>query len=52
MLCTTRFSRGKQFELIALRELSEVLDNKLFCPVIEPVRDKYKPSEEDAGSAF
>ena len=35
--------RGKQLELIALRELSEVLDNKLFCPVIEPVRINTNP---------
>lgn len=32
--------RGKQFELIALRELVTVLDKTEFCPIIEPVRQK------------
>lgn len=32
--------RGKQFELIALRELSSSLNHELFCPIIEPVRSK------------
>ncbi|EPQ8264266.1 sce7725 family protein [Vibrio alginolyticus] len=32
--------RGKQFELIALRELATVLSNTEFCPIIEPVRQK------------
>ncbi|EGR0208219.1 sce7725 family protein [Vibrio vulnificus] len=32
--------RGKQFELIALRELSSRIDKELFCPIIEPVRSK------------
>lgn len=35
--------RGKQFELIALRELSSALDGEEFCPIIEPVRSKLEP---------
>lgn len=35
--------RGKQFELIALRELASVLDKTEFCPIIEPVREKLAP---------
>lgn len=34
--------RGKQFELIALREISSVLDSNQFCPIIEPVRSKFQ----------
>jgi hypothetical protein len=30
--------RGKQFELAALREMTEVLRNDLVRPIIEPVR--------------
>lgn len=32
------FLRGKQFELIALRELAGILESTNFTPVIEPVR--------------
>lgn len=32
--------RGKQFELIALRDLSSRISKELFCPIIEPVRSK------------
>jgi hypothetical protein len=35
--------RGKQFELIALRELSETLHPHNITPVIEPVRKNLKP---------
>lgn len=35
--------RGKQFELIALRELSESLNKQNVTPVIEPVRKNLKP---------
>lgn len=35
--------RGKQFELVALRELSEVISHTLFKPIIEPVRENYAP---------
>lgn len=34
--------RGKQFELIALREISSVLNSDQFCPIIEPVRSKFQ----------
>lgn len=30
--------RGKQYELIALKELSTIVPNDLFKPIIEPVR--------------
>ncbi|SHF94663.1 sce7725 family protein [Vibrio gazogenes] len=32
--------RGKQFELICLRELSPIIKCDLWCPIIEPVRQK------------
>lgn len=35
--------RGKQFELIALRELSEILNKRNVTPLIEPVRKNIKP---------
>ncbi|MBP5979772.1 MAG: sce7725 family protein [Halomonas sp.] len=35
--------RGKQFELIAIRELASSIEEKNFCPVIEPVRTNTKP---------
>ncbi|WP_372028966.1 sce7725 family protein [Pseudomonas kurunegalensis] len=35
--------RGKQFELIALRELAERLNPESVTPVIEPVRNNLKP---------
>ncbi|WP_338474047.1 sce7725 family protein [Pseudomonas sp. MS646] len=35
--------RGKQFELIALRELAENISPELVCPVIEPVRGNLIP---------
>lgn len=35
--------RGKQFELVALRELSEVVSSKKLKPIIEPVRENYSP---------
>lgn len=35
--------RGKQFELIALRELAENLAPNFICPVIEPVRGNLGP---------
>lgn len=38
--------RGKQFELIALRELSSRLPNTFFSPIIEPVRRKIQPLEK------
>lgn len=33
--------RGKQNELIALRELAPSVSSDFFCPIIEPVRDKF-----------
>ncbi|WP_457808468.1 sce7725 family protein [Kushneria sp. EE4] len=33
------YFRGKQFELITIREMSELLAEKNFIPVIEPVRE-------------
>ncbi|MBE0462763.1 MAG: sce7725 family protein [Halomonadaceae bacterium] len=33
------YFRGKQFELITIREMSELLAEKSFVPVIEPVRE-------------
>ncbi|GMM87687.1 sce7725 family protein [Vibrio fortis] len=38
--------RGKQFELIALRELSSRISKDLFCPIIEPVRSKLQALEK------
>lgn len=35
--------RGKQFELVALRELADVIPHILFKPIIEPVRENYAP---------
>lgn len=35
--------KGKQNELIALRELSEVIDSRYIKPVIEPVRENIAP---------
>lgn len=35
--------RGKQFELIALRELAPVVGSQYMTPVIEPVRDNLSP---------
>lgn len=35
--------RGKQFELICLRELATIIQPNLFCPVIEPVRENLSP---------
>lgn len=35
--------RGKQFELVALRELSSIISAGLFKPIIEPVRENYAP---------
>ncbi len=35
--------RGKQFELIALRELAPTVGSNHFCPIIEPVRDSFSP---------
>lgn len=37
--------RGKQFEFTALRELSAIVPNGLFKPVIEPVRENTKQLE-------
>lgn len=37
--------RGKQYELTALRELSRIVPNGLFKPVIEPVRENLKQLE-------
>ncbi|QJY35190.1 sce7725 family protein [Vibrio europaeus] len=37
------YFRGKQFELIATRELSDVLSPDLFRPIIEPVRLNLSP---------
>lgn len=36
------YFRGKQFELMALRESAEVLSNARFVPIIEPVRESLK----------
>ena len=33
------YFRGKQFELLAIRESAEMLQTADFCPVIEPVRE-------------
>ena len=33
------YFRGKQFELITIREMAELLAKKNFVPVIEPVRE-------------
>jgi len=35
--------RGKQFELVALRELANVISKDSFKPIIEPVRENYAP---------
>ncbi|QWA11100.1 sce7725 family protein [Sodalis ligni] len=35
--------RGKQFELIALRELAPRLPNNIYKPIIEPVRKNLLP---------
>ena len=35
--------RGKQFELIALRELAPIMSDRLFKPIIEPVRNTTNP---------
>ena len=37
------FIRGKQFELNALRELAPLLNNKIYKPIIEPVRKNLLP---------
>lgn len=37
------YLRGKQFDLIAIRELSDNLPKELFCPIIEPVRTNLAP---------
>ncbi len=37
------YFRGKQYELIAIRELSKDLSNDIFCPIIEPVRQNLSP---------
>ncbi|EAW5089437.1 sce7725 family protein, partial [Salmonella enterica] len=37
--------RGKQYELIALKELSTIVPNVLFKPIIEPVRKNLKQLE-------
>ncbi|WP_047608430.1 sce7725 family protein [Rahnella aquatilis] len=37
------FIRGKQFELVAIRELAPKLPNFLFKPIIEPVRENLLP---------
>ncbi len=36
------YFRGKQFELIAIRESANVLAQSGFCPIIEPVRETLK----------
>lgn len=36
------YFRGKQFELIAIRESANVLAQSDFCPIIEPVRETLK----------
>ncbi|MER5128613.1 sce7725 family protein [Serratia marcescens] len=38
--------RGKQYELTALRELSNIVPNNLFKPIIEPVRENIKQLEK------
>lgn len=35
--------RGKQFELVALRELADFMHPRYFKPIIEPVRENYSP---------
>lgn len=42
--------RGKQFEFTALRELSAIVPNSLFRPVIEPVRENTKQLEATINS--
>ena len=42
--------RGKQFEFTALRELSAIVPNSLFKPVIEPVRENTKQLETTINS--
>ncbi|AVU33229.1 TPA: sce7725 family protein [Serratia marcescens] len=42
--------RGKQFEFTALRELSGIVPNSLFKPVIEPVRENTKQLETTINS--
>lgn len=37
------YFRGKQFELILLREFAEFLATHAFCPIIEPVRENLSP---------
>ncbi|NMP29128.1 sce7725 family protein [Rahnella sp. SAP-1] len=37
------FIRGKQFELVAIRELAPKLPNYLFKPIVEPVRENLLP---------
>ncbi|MGC6389031.1 sce7725 family protein [Ewingella sp. S1.OA.A_B6] len=37
------FIRGKQFELVAIRELAPKLPNDLYKPIIEPVRENLLP---------
>lgn len=36
------YFRGKQFELIAIRESAQVLARSDFCPIIEPVKETLK----------
>jgi len=35
------YFRGKQFELLAIREQSKLLARMGFCPIIEPVRSDF-----------
>ncbi|MEH0085601.1 sce7725 family protein [Vibrio antiquarius] len=37
------YLRGKQFELIAVRELAQIVSSNVFKPIIEPVRDNLTP---------
>jgi len=33
------YFRGKQFELLCVREMAPIFKEARFCPIIEPVRD-------------
>ena len=44
------FLRGKQFELLALREFAkEIAGSEIICPIIEPVRSEFKGLDTAVG---
>ena len=43
------YFRGKQFELMTIRETAKLMAERGFCPIIEPVRD-HQGADESAGS--